>query len=400
MIKKKKIVICVFTGNRAEYGLQYPIIKAISEHKKLDYRLIVSGSHLEKKFGETISQIQKDKLKITAKIQLTNIFNKNPTYTANRIAETILKMSKVLRKIKPDFMLVNADRYETFAATIASTQMNIPTCHVEGGDITQGGALDDNIRHAITKLSHLHFVTNYQSFKNILKLGEERWRVFNVGLSINDLIYSKKKGSQLYLSKKYNIDFNKPIIIFTQHSVTTEPEKALKHISISLKSLQYFIDKMNYQIIITYPNNDYGYKDIINKIKLFHNKNKKNSRIIKSLGNFDLHSFMSHALTNKIIIVGNSSLGVKEAVAFKCPVVNIGERQAGRLKPINVVNARNFYNDIIKKIKLVTNKNFKDKLQNIQNPYFKKNTGKKIANIISKININKKLIQKKITYLT
>jgi UDP-hydrolysing UDP-N-acetyl-D-glucosamine 2-epimerase len=396
---KKKIVIGVFTGNRAEYGLQYPIIKAISEHKKLDYRLIVSGSHLEKKFGETISQIKKDKLKISAKIKLKNFSNENSTYTSFRIAETIFKMSKVLRKIKPDFMLVNADRYETFAAAIASTQMNIPTCHVEGGDITQGGALDDSIRHAITKLSHLHFVTNYQSYKNILKLGEEKWRVFNVGLSINDIVYDKKKGRQFYLSNKYNIDFNRPVIIFTQHSLSTEPEKALKHISISLKSLQYFIDKKNYQIIITYPNNDYGHKDIINKIKLFNKENKKNSQIVKSLGNFDLHSFMLYALTNKIVIVGNSSFGIKEAVAFKCPVVNIGERQAGRLKPINVVNAMNDYKDIIKKILQVTNKNFKNKLRNIRNPYFKKNTGKKIANIISKINLNKKLIQKKITYL-
>jgi len=398
MIKKKKFVIGVFTGNRAEYGLQYPIIKAISEHKKLDYRLIVSGSHLEKNFGETIEQIKKDKLKISAKIKLKNSSNKNSTYTSLRIAESIFKISKVLRKIKPDFMLVNADRYETFAAAVASSQMNIPTCHVEGGDITQGGALDDSIRHAITKLSHLHFATNHQSYKNILKLGEERWRVFNVGLSINDTIYSKKKGSQLYLLKKYNIDFNKPIIIFTQHSVTTEPEKALKHISISLKSLQYFIDKKNYQIIITYPNNDYGYKDIINKIKLFNDKNKQNSQVVKSLGNFDLHSFMSHAQTKEIIIVGNSSLGIKEAIAFKCPVVNIGKRQAGRLKPPNVVDAKNSYNDINKKILKVTNKNFKNKLQNINNPYFKKNTGKKIANIISKTKLNKKLIQKRITY--
>lgn len=400
MIKKKKFVIGVFTGNRAEYGLQYPIIKAISEHKKLDYRLIVSGSHLEKNFGETIEQIKKDKLKISAKIKLKNSSNKNSTYTSFRIAETIFKVSKVLKKIKPDFMLVNADRYETFAAAVASSQMNIPTFHVEGGDITQGGALDDSIRHAITKLSHLHFATNHQSYKNILKLGEEKWRVFNVGLSINDTIYSKKKGSQLYLSKKYNIDFNKPIIIFTQHSVTTEPEKAFKHISTSLKSLQYFIDKKNYQIIITYPNNDHGYKDIINKIKLFNNKNKKNSRIIKSLGNFDLHSFMSHSLSNKIIIVGNSSLGIKEAIAFKCPVVNIGKRQAGRLKPDNVLNANNTYRDIIKKILQASSKSFKNKLRNIRNPYFKKNTGKKIVNIISKINISKKLIQKKITYRT
>ena len=154
-MKRKKVL--VFTGNRAEYGLQLPVIKALNESNKIDCKLIVSGSHLEKKFGETITQIKKDKLKIAAKIKLNSYFNSRMK-TPNLIGQGVLKYSKVIDKINPDIFLVNADRYETFAATIASSQLGIPTFHIEGGDITEGGTFDDNVRHAITKLSHFHFV--------------------------------------------------------------------------------------------------------------------------------------------------------------------------------------------------------------------------------------------------
>lgn len=396
MVKKRTVAI--FTGNRAEYGLQFPIIREISKNNNLSYHLIVSGSHLEKKFGETIKQIKLDKLKIGSLIKLTDNQSKNVDYTSNRISESIYKISKVLKKIKPNFMLINADRYETFAAAIASSQMNIPTCHIEGGDITQGGALDDSIRHAITKLSHLHFCTNQKSFKNILKLGEEKWRVFNVGLSINDIVSKKNIGTKDYLEKKYNINFNKPIIIFTQHSLTTEPENSSRHIQITLKSLKKLINNQECQVIATYPNNDSGHQPILSHLKKF-KKNNINFFLFKSLGNYDLHSFMFHSQNNRIFIMGNSSSGIKEAIFFKCPVVNIGNRQNGRLKPSNVLDAKNCEIDIMKKsLTALYCKKFRARITNCRNPYFKKNPEKKISNILTKIKLNKNLIQKKITY--
>ena len=154
--------IAIFTGNRAEYGMQKPIIEALKKSKKFNYLLIVSGSHLKKKFGETINYIKKDGFKISYKVKLNNKSEIDKSYTASNISKIISDLTKILKKEKPSAMIVNADRFETFAAGIASSQMSIPTIHIEGGDVTSGGTLDDNVRHALTKLSHLHFVHIYR----------------------------------------------------------------------------------------------------------------------------------------------------------------------------------------------------------------------------------------------
>ena len=232
---------------------------------------MVSGSHLDKKFGETISHIKKDKIKIAAKVKL-NSFYKSNLQTPNLIGQATMKIAKSIYKHKPDIFLVNADRFETFAATIASTQLCIPTFHIEGGDTTEGGALDDSVRHAITKLSHIHFATNKRSYQNIINLGEEKWRTFNVGLPINDIIYNKSFADYQTLQRKFKLDNNNPLIILTQHSVTTEPQNSKKQIKNILKALKYFIKKHNCDVIATYPNNDIGSNDIILEIEKFKKK--------------------------------------------------------------------------------------------------------------------------------
>ena len=270
-MKKKRVL--VFTGNRAEYGLQLPVVKALTESNKIDCLLMVSGSHLDKKFGETISHIKKDKIKIAARVKLNNFYKSN-IQTPNLIGQATMKIAKSIYKHKPDIFLVNADRFETFAATIASTQLSIPTFHIEGGDTTEGGALDDSVRHAITKLSHIHFATNKHSYQNIINLGEEKWRTFNVGLPINDIIYNKSFADYQTLQRKFKLDKNNPLIILTQHSVTTEPQNSKKQIKNILKALKYFIKKYNCDVIATYPNNDIGSNDIILEIEKFKKKNK------------------------------------------------------------------------------------------------------------------------------
>ena len=391
-MKRKKVL--VFTGNRAEYGLQLPVIKALNESSKIDCKLIVSGSHLEKKFGETIKQIKKDKLKIAAKIKLNNYFNSR-IKTPNLIGQGVLKYSRVIDKINPDIFLVNADRFETFAATIASSQLGIPTFHIEGGDITEGGTFDDNVRHAITKLSHFHFVTNNASYKNLINMGEEKWRIRNVGLSINDLVYNQKFVNYRELKIKFNLKDNSPILILTQHPVTTEPYLSKTYIKIILQSIKYFIEKYNCQVIATYPNNDVGSEEIIQELKKFDKKNT-DFKLYKSLGNHIFHSLLNLCKNKNVLLLGNSSSGIKEAVIFKCPVLNIGSRQNGRLKPKNVIDVQCDYNSINSKIKkCLFDKNFKKNFKKVKNPYYKKNTGKKIAKIIENIKLNKKLFQKK-----
>ena len=154
--------VAVFTGNRAEYGLQVPLLRAIEKHDQLDYKLLVSGAHLDAGFGMSLSEIESDGFEVYAEIEIE--MDANSLYsTAQAIGSGILSISKVLAELKPDVMVVYADRFEGFAAVIAATQMNIPTVHIEGGDLTEGGALDDSVRHAMTKLSHIHMTTNAQA---------------------------------------------------------------------------------------------------------------------------------------------------------------------------------------------------------------------------------------------
>ena len=255
--------IAVFTGNRAEYGLQLPIIRAIDRHPDLDYQLIVSGAHLDDNFGKTLEEIKADGLDIHATIKL-DLESDDLYATAQTIGSGVIEISKALSTLQPDLFLVYADRYEGFSAVIASTQMNIPTGHLEGGDLTEG-ALDDSVRHAMTKLSHLHFTTNQQATNRILAMGEEPWRVHTVGLPAIDLILDGQYASEDEVTSSLNLDLSRPVILFTQHSVTQEYSNSLKQVSISLEALEYLASK-GIQCIITFPNNDAGGQEIIKSL--------------------------------------------------------------------------------------------------------------------------------------
>ena len=179
--------IAVFTGNRAEYGLQYPILKALAADARLEYFLLAGGAHLDASFGQTIAEIESDGFtvyrRVDIKMERDSVFG-----TAQAIGTGILSISAILDELRPDFLVVYADRFESFAAMVAGTQMSIPTAHIEGGDYTEGGALDDTVRHAMTKLAHLHFATNEEAAESIRRLGEEPWRVFTVGQPALDMI--------------------------------------------------------------------------------------------------------------------------------------------------------------------------------------------------------------------
>ena len=218
-------IVGVFTGNRAEYGLQLPILRAIDVHPDLEYRLIVSGAHLDPDFGQTRAEIEGDGIAIHAEAEV--VLDESLQYaTPHAIGSGVVSVAKILADLAPSLFVVYADRFEGFAAVIASTQMNVPTVHIEGGDITEGGALDDSVRHAITKLAHLHCTTNAEATRRILAMGEEEWRVRTVGFPAIDLIAAGEFASAAEVAARYDIDPTKPLVVFTQHSVTTEYENA------------------------------------------------------------------------------------------------------------------------------------------------------------------------------
>lgn len=397
-MNENKRIIAVFTGNRAEYGLQYPILRAINEHPLLDYRLIVSGAHLDDNFGHTLDEIRNDGFEIHAEVKI-DMAEDNLYATAQAIGTGILSMSQALAKIKPDMLVVYADRFEGFAAVIAGTQMNIPTAHIEGGDITEGGALDDSVRHAMTKLSHLHFTTNQQASNRVLAMGEEAWRVHTVGFPAIDLIQDGNFASPEDVQATLSLDLARPIVLFTQHSVTTEFDQATQQVEPSLDAMRRLAAD-GVQIILTYPNNDAGGRHIIEALNVFSTTNSKNVQLHRSLGRYLYHGVLALARDPAINVacVGNSSSGIKETPAFGCPTVDIGSRQAGRLRGDNVLNAEYAEDAIYRAVRTCfDDKAFRGTCRTGENPYGLGDAGIKIADALARIDLNRDLIRKGMT---
>ena len=397
-MKNNKRKIAVFTGNRAEYGLQFPILKAIKAHPDLDYQLIVSGAHLDSDFGRTIEEIKNDGFEIHAEVKI-EMDKDTATATAHAISTGIFSMSQALESLQPNILVVYADRFEGFAGVIAGTQMNIPTAHIEGGDITEGGALDDSVRHAMTKLSHFHFTTNDQATQRLLAMGEEAWRVHTVGFPAIDMIQENNFATPKELIPKYGLNLDKPVVLFTQHSVTTEFDQSKAQLIPSLVALKRLADE-GVQIILTYPNNDVGGRFIIEALEAFMQEGHVNIQLHKSLGRYNYHGVLALAKHKeyKVACVGNSSSGIKETPAFFCPTVDIGSRQMGRLRAENVLHAEYDADGIYKSIQSCFDDAFVAKCRDIVNPYGVGDAGLKIANVLATEDLDKvKVLRKRMT---
>lgn len=392
--------IAVFTGNRAEYGLQYPVLKAIDQHKELDYRLIVSGAHLDTNFGSTLAEIERDGFRIDHEVKI-EMDAASLASTAQAIGSGILGISKALEEIQPDVFVVYADRFEGLAAVIAATQMAIPTAHIEGGDLTEGGALDDSVRHAMTKLSHLHFTTNEQATNRILGMGEEPWRVHTVGFPAIDLISEKNYASAEEVRDSLQLDLAEPVVLFTQHSVTTEYADAGTQVRESIKALRQLADS-GVQVILTYPNNDAGGSQIIEEIDSLMGGATNKIIVKRSLGRYLYHGVLSLAMdrTKRVVCVGNSSSGLKETPVFGCPTVNIGSRQDARLRGNNVLDCGYGSAQVLSAVETALyNEQFRKVCFETHNPYGIGDAGLKIAEVLAGTILGETLIRKKMNLL-
>jgi UDP-hydrolysing UDP-N-acetyl-D-glucosamine 2-epimerase len=380
----RKKIVTVTTGTRADYGILRPLLKRINRSKNLELFLIVTGSHLSKNHGNTIQEIIKDGFNINTKI---NIVPKkdDSLNTSIAIGESIIKFSRYFNKIKPDFNIVFGDRYEMLSSTIAAYNQNILNVHIHGGD--KSGGLDEYTRHAITKMSNIHFPATVKSATRIKKMGENPKYIIKSGsLSIDEII-EKKISTLRELNLKYNLDLTGNEIIILQHPDTTEPNKSKEQIVATLKA----VIKTKHNAIIIGPNMDTGNNSINKTIKLF---SKNNS--LKFFSSLPREDYLG-LLKNCKLLIGNSSSGIIESTIFKIPVINIGDRQKGREHGPNVINVKKFSQKLISKSlekSLLMNKSN----LRIKNIYGNGRTAKKIVEYLEKINLDQRLLKKEIRY--
>lgn len=379
--------ICVVTGTRADYGLLRPVLKKIKSSPKLDLFLIVAGMHLSHKFGETINEIKQDGFKINAKVDM--IPKGNTTFhMANSLGEGIIMFAEIFRKIKPDINIVLGDRDEAMASTLAASHMNIPNAHIHGGDRSQAG-IDEYNRHAITKLSNIHFAATRKSKERIIKMGENPSFVYFTGSPGIDEIYSNNISNKKLLETKYDVKFSGREILLLYHSVTTQPKFSKQQIQSIMTAIQH----IGFTTIAISPNSDAGNKEIFNELNNF-SKKFNWLKLYKSIPRADYLGF----LKNCGVLVGNSSSGIIEASYFKIPVVNIGIRQNHREKGSNVIDVKNMKSKYIEKSILRGLKNKEKNVLSKDNIYGNGNSSQKITKILETINLSQKLIYKEIMY--
>jgi len=378
--------IAVITGTRADYGIFYYILKEIEKHEALDLKLIVCGMHLCPEYGMTINEIEQDGFEIADKFE-TILASDTGVAMANSIGLSIISMAQCFDRIKPDLLLILGDRGEMLAAATTAIYMNIPVAHIHGGEVT--GTVDESVRHAITKLSHIHFPANEDSKQRILKLGEKEKNIFVVGAPGLDYIKKTKYISRKEMLNKFNLEDDK-IFLLTEHPVTTERDMVEWQIRETLDA----VVELGYQTIVSYPNSDNGGREIIRIIEEYRAKYLF-LKVFRNLSQVEYLSFLDIAE----VMIGNSSSGIIEAPSFKLPVVNIGSRQDGRLRACNVIDIPYGRDSVIRGIKeAIYDESFKKQLKNCTNPYGDGNASGRISQILSEVNLDRELIQKRITY--
>lgn len=389
MIDSKKIFI--FTSTRADYGIQRWIIKELQNYSNFDMFVIVGGTHLSEQYGYTIEEISKDDVKNIIKLPfLSDSLNASSLIAS--VGNGLTQVSEIFAKYEPDMIILFGDRYELFIGAIAALLYNSIIIHVAGGEITEG-ALDEQVRHAITKMAHIHMPTTELFAENISKMGEEDWRIHIVGAPGLENIKKLELYKEEEILKLTGIDVNKNTIICTYHPVTLEGEDSVKW---QIKNLLETLSKFDFQIVFTRPNAEVGSDGIVNMIKEFVDNNPK-AYFFNSLGTELYLSFLKYAKA----VVGNSSSGIIEASSFSIPTVNIGNRQEGRLQPESVIQTGYSINQIYKGIeKALYDTEFLKKIKNIKNPYGNGKASKYVTKAMEEIlKISKeKLLKKRLDF--
>ena len=370
--------IAIATGTRADWGLLSPIAQLLKAQKDVEVAVIATNMHLDPRFGNTIDEIISDGFIPAAKVKM-NIASNSEADTARSMAKCLSGMVDAFESIKPDCIIILGDRYEMLATASAATVMRIPIIHIAGGEISEG-AIDDCIRHAITKLSALHLTSTEEYRQRVIAMGEQPDRVINTGAIGVYNIMQLPLMSKEELEKRIGCKINKRTLLVTMHPTTIDPTPSSTVMGELFKAL----DAHDGNVIITYPNNDARGAEIISLIDDYQKRNKDKVTVIPSLGRLRYLSALQFAGA----VAGNSSSGIVEVPSMHIPTVNIGIRQIGRLASKSVLNRGNSAQEIISAIRFALSEEGQDTARNAENPYYKPNTLHTIVNSILSVSIN------------
>lgn len=380
--------ICVVTTTRADYGLLKPLIRRFLDDKIFCVKIVVTGTHLSEKYGYTYKEIEKDGFQTAARIAILSE-EKDSLAVPKCMANAIVKFSEYFQADRPDFVLLLGDRYETFAIAIAAYNARIPIIHLYGGDTTEG-ALDEAYRHSITKMSYLHFVSNEDSRRRVIQLGEEPERVFNVGsLGIENVLHEPLMSME-ELERDLHFQLGGSYAVVTFHPVTLEADTAEAQCGELLRALE---KRKDLRYIITKSNADEN-GGRINSLWDKYGEQRDNVYVTESLGMKRYLSAVSHAR----MVIGNSSSGLSEVPAFHVPTVNIGDRQKGRLRGKSVVDCLPKETDILRAMDIAESTAFLKEIQEEVSVYGDGHTSEKIVDIVRQYMRKNTINQKKNFY--
>lgn len=383
-----KKIISILTATRAEYGLLKPIITKLNMVKEFELRIVATGMHLSDEFGMTYQEIEQDGFTIHKKIEILRDGNTS-TDVSKSMGQALFGFSEYFEDLKPDLLIVLGDRYETLAVCCAAMNARVPIAHLYGGETTEG-AIDEAIRHAITKMSYLHFTSTAEYRKRVIQLGESPDRVFQVGAIGIENILNVDLLTRKELEKSINLNLDKPYAVITFHPSTLEEESIMKQFKELLKACDKH-KELNY--IFTKANADANGR-IINELIDKYNYENENVTAFTSLGMLRYLSTLKYCS----MVIGNSSSGLIEAPSFGIPTINIGDRQKGRLHSDSVIHCACDRHAIAKSIELALSNEFQEKAKNTINPYGDGKTSDKVVEVLKNFMITEKIILKKQFY--
>ncbi|HEX4604504.1 MAG TPA: UDP-N-acetylglucosamine 2-epimerase [Candidatus Angelobacter sp.] len=376
---KSKRTIAVVTSSRADYCHLYWPLRELSQKPGVDLRIIAFGPHMSPEFGQTVQQVEQDGFKIAARIECL-LSSDSDVGMAKTIGVACLGLADTLGQLRPDLLVIIADRYEMLAPASVAVALRIPIVHIEGGEITEG-AIDDQVRNALTKMGHIHFTSTYRARQRLIAMGEEEWRVHRTGSPSLDHLRHHRLLTRKQLECRLNLDLQAPYIVVSYHPVTM-----MRDTLAETDALFAALSNVPEQIMFCYPNADAGSRALIDRTRRFLAAHKHG----RMWTNLDAVTYWSMLRSAKMFI-GNSSSGIMETPSFALPAVNVGVRQKGRERGRNVLDAGPLASDILSKISIARSSAFRNNLAGMENPYGNGTAAGIIAQVLSDIPLSAEL---------